>query len=143
MRVQFKKVDPEATTPRQVREGDAGFDLVATKRLYKHAYGYYKYFTGIAVEIPEGYVGLLFPRSNISSFNMRLVNSVGVIDSNYRGEIIFKYAVVDEDYDGGYYNPGDRIGQLVIVPVPAIELEEVEELSETERGDKGFGSSGR
>jgi len=99
------------------------------------------YDTGLSMEIPEGYVGLLFPRSSISKTTLSLANSVGVIDSGYRGSIMFKFR-----YLGGkgnwFYNLGDRVGQIIIIPYPTVEFEEVEELSSTERGQGGFGSTG-
>jgi dUTP pyrophosphatase len=98
-----------------------------------------EYGTGLAVEIPEGHVGLLFPRSSISNSGLILTNSVGVIDSGYRGEIKFRFKHIP---DTAYYKPGDRIGQLIVMPYPEIDFQEVEELSSTERGEGGFGSSG-
>jgi dUTP pyrophosphatase len=100
------------------------------------------YGTGIAMEIPEGHVGLLFPRSSISKTNLSLRNSVGVIDSNYRGEIMLKFLDLEEMDDLLWYLPGNKIGQIMIIERPQIELEEVEELSETDRGGGGFGSTG-
>jgi len=99
-----------------------------------------EYGTGIAVEIPPGHVGLIFPRSSIFHTGLILTNSVGVIDSGYRGEIkaVFK---APGHYD--IYRIGERIGQLVIVPIPDVEYEEADELSETERGTGGYGSTGR
>ncbi len=98
------------------------------------------YGTGLSIEIPEGYVGLIFPRSSICKTTMTLTNSVGVIDSGYRGELkaIFRLTGPHE-MD---YKIGDRIGQLMIVPIPTVEIEEVTELSTSIRGTGGFGSSG-
>jgi dUTP pyrophosphatase len=96
------------------------------------------YDTGIAIEIPQGYVGLLFPRSSVSKTVLTLSNSVGVIDSGYRGSIMFKFRYPEE---GPVYEVGDRVGQIIIMPYPQISFEEVEELSETERGEGGFGST--
>jgi dUTP pyrophosphatase len=102
--------------------------------------------TGISVEIPEGYVGLLFARSSISKTVHILANHVGVIDSGYRGEIKlrFKNPVLSFRNQEIFpqYNVGDKIGQLVIIPYPQIELVEVEELSTSERMEGGFGSTG-
>jgi dUTP pyrophosphatase len=97
------------------------------------------YNTGLAIEIPEGHVGLLFPRSSISKTVLSLANSVGVIDSGYRGSIMFKFRYPEE---GMVYDVGDRVGQIIIMPYPTIEFEETEELSSTERGQGGFGSTG-
>lgn len=100
------------------------------------------YGTGLAVEIPEGYVGLLFPRSSISKKGLTLANSVGVIDSGYRGEIMFKFAITsDRPRKNSVYEVGDRIGQLIIMPYPKIEFV-TGELTESERGVGGFGSTG-
>lgn len=141
MKVKIKKLVPEAIIPQYSKPGDAGMDLVATyiKVEDHHNYGYYEYGTGLSVEIPEGYVGLVFPRSSISNTGMLLTNSVGVIDSGYRGEIRarFKYVSGTKSYE-----VGDKIAQLIIIPYPSIEFEEVEDLSQTDRGDGGFGSTG-
>ncbi len=140
MKVKVKKIHPNAVIPKYSREGDAGLDLVAVDKALTPE-GKWIYDTGLAFEIPKGFVGQVFPRSGIFKKSQRLSNSVGIIDSNFRGSIKFIF-------DGGYlnrenYEVGDRIGQLIIMPYPQIELEESEELSETERGDQGFGSSGK
>ena len=142
MKVKFKKLNPNAIVPSYSKPGDAGLDLTATSKDYLNntKYGFTEYGTGLAVEIPEGYVGLLFPRSSISNTGLILANSVGVIDSGYRGEIKFRFKYIPDTAD---YDIGDRIGQLIILPYPSIETEEVEELNSTERGEGGFGSSGK
>lgn len=137
--IKVKKMHPKAVIPTK-RDGDAGFDLVAiTERV--DPMGFTEFGTGLAFEIPEGHVGLVFPRSSISKVNMVLSNSTGVIDESYRGEVTarFKPSVTGK----GKYNIGDRICQLIILPIPKVEFEEVEELSETERGIGGYGSSGK
>jgi len=141
MKVKIKKLVPEAVVPSYANPGDAGLDLVATwiKVEDHNKYGFFEYGTGICVEIPEGYVGLIFPRSSISKTGMLLTNSVGVIDSGYRGEIKFRFKYISGTNS---YNVGDKIGQLIIMPYPKIEFEEVNELNETQRGDGGFGSTG-
>jgi len=141
MKVKIKKLVPEAVIPTYAKEGDAGLDITAIDILMENNphYGYIEYSTGLAIEIPEGYVGLLFPRSSISKTGMILANSVGVIDSEYRGEIKFRFKAIPGT---NLYDIGDRIGQLIIIPYPSIELEETDELSSTHRGDGGFGSSG-
>ena len=98
--------------------------------------------TGIAVEIPPGYFGAIFPRSSIRNTPLILSNCVGVIDSGYRGEIVFSFRWVNTA-DGAQYKPGDRIGQLVILPLPEVEFEEVLVLSNSQRGTGGFGSTGK
>lgn len=141
MIVRFKKLNPNAVTPSYAKVGDAGLDLTAISMqvVDQEVYGYVEYGTGIAVEIPQGYVGLIYPRSSISNTGMMLSNSVGVIDSGYRGEIKFRFKWVNNT---AMYNLGDRIGQMVIMPYPTIQLEEVLELNSSERGSGGFGSSG-
>ena len=139
MIVRFKKLSERAVTPQYAKPGDAGMDMVATSLVKNEVF--YEYGTDIAVEIPEGYVGLVFPRSSISKTKQILANHVGVVDSGYRGEIKFRFKKLDWD-SGEVYNVGDKIGQLIIIPYPTIELEEVGELSETNRGSNGFGSTG-
>jgi dUTP pyrophosphatase len=140
-KVKIKRLHKDAVIPSYSRQGDAGMDLVATSRFYDD-FDNVCYGTGLAIEIPEGYVGLLFPRSSISKTDLTLRNSVGIIDSGYRGEIIFKFNnILMSSCEP--YNVKERIGQLIIMPYPTIEFEEVEELSTTERGAQGFGSSGK
>jgi len=140
LKVKIKKLDKNAVIPQYAKPGDAGLDLTATSKSYDD-FDNVCYGTGIAVEIPEGYVGLLFPRSSISKTDLILRNSVGVIDSGYRGEITFKFnnKLLSSCES---YNIKERIGQLIIMPYPQIEFEEVEELSVTERNTGGYGSSG-
>ena len=139
MKVKIKKLHKDAVVPKYAKNGDAGLDLTAISEVWNEDNTMVTYDTGLSIEIPEGYVGLLFPRSSISKTSLILSNSVGVIDSGYRGSIMCKYRYSDE---GFIYDIGDRIGQLIIIPYPQIEFEEVEELSETERGAGGYGSSG-
>lgn len=138
MKVRIKKLGPEGQIPEYAKDGDAGVDLVATSRRVDPK-GYMEYGTSLAIEIPYGYVGLLFPRSSISKKNMTLANSVGVVDSGYRGEVCLRFKPSTGGRD--IYDVGDRVGQLVIIPYPTIEFEESDELSETARGDGGFGST--
>lgn len=140
MKVKIKKLVENAVIPTYAKKGDAGMDLTATSKTYDEQ-GNVVYGTGIAVEIPEGYVGLVFPRSSICKTDLLLTNSVGVIDSGYRGEIMAKFAYVH--MHNKKYEIGDRIAQLIIMPYPTIEFEEVDKLSETERGEGGYGSSGK
>lgn len=144
MKVKFKKTNPNAILPRYANSGDNGLDLVSTEAVVAGTNLYDVLFickTGIAVEIPEGYVGLVFPRSSISKTDLTLANSVGVIDSSYRGEIELRFKYPNAEREMVTYKQGDKIAQLVIVPCPVIEVEEVEELSDTIRGDQGFGST--
>lgn len=145
--VKFKKLYSDSVTPSYAKDGDAGLDLTATHMTFDE--NFIEYGTGIAVEIPKGYVGLIFPRSSVSKKeNFYLKNSVGVIDSGYRGEIKLRFnsnqQMLPEEDDANryHYQPGEKIGQLIIIPYPMISLEEVDQLSDSERGEKGFGSSG-
>lgn len=186
MKVKFKKLTPNAVIPTKAHPTDAGFDLVATRRVFDE-YGSVTYNTGIAVEIPKGYVGLIFPRSSAYKQDLIVANCVGVIDSGYRGEITAKFRPTllftdkngighnDTDYLGTTtedlstqevtfhgrsvdypdvpencepfpprcYEVGDRIMQMIIIPYPEVEYEEVEELSPSDRGTNGYGSTGR
>lgn len=149
LKVRFKKLVEDAVTPRYSKEGDAGMDLTAVRTELANYGNQLKAYTGIAVEIPKGYVGLLFPRSSIVKTSNRLGNCVGVIDSGYRGEITFVFDNINRtsarklsNYNYNY-DSGDRVGQLVILPFPKVELEEVDELSDTERGTGGYGHTGR
>jgi dUTP pyrophosphatase len=142
MKVNFKKVNKKAVTPTYAKDGDAGLDITSISReiVITGDYEYVEYGTGLAFEIPVGHVGLLFPRSSVSKKDMFLSNAVGVIDSGYRGEVSFRFKRLA--WDSTLYNVGEKIGQLVIIPYPQIELELVKELSETERGENGYGSTG-
>lgn len=144
MKIKIKKLIKEAVIPKYAKPGDAGMDLVVTNIEYTNDYISYK--TGLAFEIPEGYVGLLFPRSSNSKKDLLLCNSVGVLDSGYRGEVEFRYKHIKPDSKYKYdsvYTTGDRVGQIIIIPYPQIEFEEVEELSSSERSEGGFGSTGK
>lgn len=140
MKVKFKKLHPNARYPRKAHTTDAGFDLSAISADYNEDTQVLSMGTGLAIEIPKGYAGLIFPRSSIYKTVSILSNSVGLIDHGYIGEITFKFFCNEEDQN---YRIGDRIGQLLIIPYPQIELEEVNELSESERGTGGFGSTGK
>lgn len=148
LKVKIKKLVPEASIPTYANPGDAGLDFKAVSYDYNHVTDCHIYGTGIAVEIPEGYVGLLFPRSSNRKTNAYMCNHVGVVDSGYRGEVMLSFKNRDRSPEGSIpqldkpYKIGDKIGQLIIMPYPKIEFEEVEELNKTVRGDKGHGSSG-
>lgn len=152
MKVKFKKLNEKAVLPQYAHDTDAGLDLVCVNH-YPDDCGNIVYYTGLAVEIPEGYVGLLFPRSSISKKSLLLSNAVGVIDSGYRGEIMAKFKPQMmyngegwegvELNDGNMYNFGDRIVQLIIMPYPHIEPEWADELTATDRGEGGYGSTGK
>lgn len=140
--IKIKKLVSHADIPEYTREGDAGLDLVAVDVHHNREFDYVEYGTGIAIKIPEGFVGLLFPRSSISKTPHTLRNSVGVIDSNYTGEIKMRFSTQNNREDLEYC-VGDRIGQLMVMPYPKVRFEEVENLEETNRGSNGFGSSGK
>ena len=139
MKVKIKKLHHNAVLPTYAKSGDAGMDLYAASFSIDQNNNYV-FGTGLAIEIPEGYVGLVFPRSSISKTAHSLRNAVGVIDSGYRGEIMMKYDI--NTHNSPVYEIGDRIAQIIILPYPQIEFEEVWELTKTQRGKGGFGSSG-
>ena len=150
MKVKIKKLSPDAVIPSYAKEGDAAMDLTAIT--VSTNWDYLEYGTGLAIEIPEGYVGLVFPRSSVSKKSMVLANSVGVIDSGYRGEIKCRFKRLPEettkevrDYyqlsGTPFYGMGDKVAQIMIIPTPFITFVEAEELSSTERGEGGFGST--
>ena len=139
MKVKIKRTHPKAMIPCYAKSGDACLDLFAVSK-DADDHGNAVFDTGIAVEIPPGYVGLVFPRSSISKTMHSLRNSVGVIDSGYRGSIILKFwGGRGENHS---YKIGDRIGQIMIIPHPKVEFCEVEELTSSYRGADGFGSTG-
>jgi dUTP pyrophosphatase len=140
MKVKIKKLSENAVIPSYAKPGDAGMDLTAItlSKVDNNDFGFLEYGTGLAVEIPEGFVGLVFPRSSVSNSGLILANSVGVIDSGYRGEIKLRFKHIP---DTAFYKPGDRVGQLIVIPYPNVEFEQVTELSSTERSEGGFGST--
>lgn len=148
MIVNFKKLNERAVMPIKGSEDAAGLDLTAIKKTekYNELYGhllYVEYDTGLAVEIPKGYVGLLCARSSVSNYNLDLANSVGVLDADFRGSIKFRFRTTGAGQFRNFeYKEGDRVGQLVIVPILNVEPKEVKELSSTIRNDGGYGSTG-
>lgn len=130
--------------PKFAYKTDAGADLTAVSVDFSRD-NQIIYGTGISAEIPEGMVGLIFPRSSIRDYDLFMSNSVGVVDSGYLGEIMVTFNHVgrnEHDLDK-IYKVGDRIAQLVVIPVPLTKYVEVDELSETSRGTDGHGSSGK
>ena len=103
---------------------------------------YIEYDTGLQFQLPAGYVMLIFPRSSNSKKDLLLCNSVGVLDAGYTGNLKFRFKLTTEVYTEKIYNPGDKIGQIVILPYPEINFIETEEFDETDRGSGGFGSTG-
>ena len=144
MKVKFLKLVDTAVTPSYAKPGDAGMDITAIAHKINTEHNFIEYHTGLAFEVPEGYVGLLFPRSSVSKKDLSLANCVGVVDSGYRGEITFRYKFYSNSYFANVkrYQDGDRVGQLVILPYPEIELEEVNHLTTSSRGIGGYGSTG-
>jgi dUTP pyrophosphatase len=144
MKVKFKKLVDTAIEPKYAKPGDAGMDITAVAHKINTEHNFIEYHSGLALEIPEGYVGLLFPRSSVSKKDVSLANCVGVVDSGYRGEVTFRYKFDSNSYFANVkrYQDGDRVGQLIIMPYPEIELEEVNELTDSSRGIGGYGSTG-
>jgi dUTP pyrophosphatase len=140
MKVRIKKLNENAVIPTYAKDGDAGMDLVATRIISNTTFDV-SYGTDLAMEIPNGFVGLIFPRSSIRKYELALSNSVGVIDSGYRGELQATFKKTN-GLDSLAYKVGDKIAQIMIIPHPPIEFEESEKLSNTERGEGGFGSTG-
>lgn len=165
MKIRYKKLVPEVKSPFRKYDDDAGYDLYAVSKTETEKY--IEYGTGIAIEIPTGYVGLIFPRSSVTEKDLILKNCIGVIDAQYRGEIRCRFARIpstefkdllmwreDEKENikahieiiwsrENQYEIGERIVQLIIIPIPPIELVESDELSETERGAGSYGHTGK
>jgi len=146
MKIKIQKLTDEAVIPSYANPGDAGLDLTAVSKRKVTADDppyhtrYTEYGTGLLMEIPMGYVGLLFPRSSVTKTDMSMANSVGVIDSGYRGEVKLRFRTTSSAHTGSY-KVGDRVGQIVIMPYPTVEFQEVSDLSASIRGIKGFGST--
>ena len=163
MQVKFKKLNKKAVIPTKAHPTDAGFDMVAVTKTVTDKY--VEYGTGIATEIPAGFVGLGFANSRVSKYDLDLANCVAIIDAPYRGEIRFRYkhtahpqtAIVAHKtkcfdlvkdvepvpipFHPKEFNVGDVVGQLIIIPIPDVEFVEVDELDDTDRGEGGFGST--
>lgn len=143
MEIKFKKLDPRAVAPVRAHNTDAGFDLVATDittEVNECGQLILVYHTGLAVEIPEGHFGLFVPRSSVSKKSLSLLNSPGIIDAGYRGEILGKFRSTT-DVVPAVYKPGERFAQLLILPLPDVTFVESSELSDSDRGEDGFGST--
>ena len=151
MNVRSKKLENNVGIPSYAGLREAGMDFAATRKWFDES-GNICYGTGLAFEIPEGYVGLVFPRSSCSKKQLVLANAVAVIDSGYRGEVVMKFkpslaldrnicVSMNRIYD--IYEVGERIAQMIIMPYPTIEFVEVDELSQTERGSNGYGSTNK
>jgi dUTP pyrophosphatase len=138
----IRRLRVEAVVPERAYEGDAGLDLSACERVELGPGERAVVGTGLAVAIPEGYAGFVQPRSGLADrHGISIVNSPGLIDSGYRGEI--KVILINTDRTTPFIvEYGMRIAQLVVLPIPELELVETDELPETERGVRGHGSSG-
>lgn len=147
--VKVKKLHKDAVIPSYAKIGDAGMDLtvisrkMCTQESLEDGSGYIQYGTGLAMEIPEGYVGLIFPRSSVTNKSMMLKNCVGIIDSIYRGEIMLRFLVNSNYTYNTIYEVGERAAQIIIMPYPSVQMVESDELSETSRGTGGYGSTGK
>lgn len=148
MEVKVKKLVEEAIIPSYAKPGDAGLDLTAINYKYDELTDCHIYGTGLAFEIPEGHVGLIFPRSSNRKTEAYMTNHVGVVDSGYRGEVMISFKLRDRDTNGIIpelvkpYELNERVAQLIIVPYPQIKFIESNNLTETERGTGGHGSTG-
>ena len=144
--IKVKKLVPEAVIPFYAKPGDAGMDITCTSFEYDKEHDCYMYHSGLAFELPAGYVMLIFPRSSNRKTDYYLCNHVGVLDSGYRGELMFAYKNRTDDrlnYQKPPYQVGDRIGQIIILPYPTVKMIESDSLEESERGTGGFGSTGK
>jgi dUTP pyrophosphatase len=139
MDVNFVKLNKLAVPPSYAKDGDAGLDFRVSRIIYDND-KQVSYGTDIAMEIPRGYVGLIFPRSSVRDTDLILSNCVGVIDSGYRGEIMTTFNK-KEGIMSYKYNVGEKMCQMIIIPYPKIKLTEKDTLSETERGTGGHGHS--
>lgn len=174
VKVKFKKLDSRAVIPSYAHYTDAGMDLTAIDIEYDKDLDCFVYHTGLAIEVPEGYYINLYPRSSNRKTDAYLTNSVGVVDSNYRGEVLLCFKSITsikvaqkfhsiigiinnmftklgfpdiklDDYTGyqAPYNVGDRIAQMIVLSYPKVDIEVVDNLSSSDRGNSGFGSTGK
>jgi dUTP pyrophosphatase len=143
MRLAVRRLSAEARLPTRSHGDDAGYDLHSSEAVTVWAGERASVATGIAIELPPGHAGLVLPRSGLAArHGIALVNAPGLIDAGYRGEV--RVLLLNTDPDAAFeVAPGDRIAQLVVVAVAAPEVVEVEELAVSERGERGFGSSGQ
>lgn len=137
--VKIRKVHPDAVIPFRAHATDAGMDVIAISM--EMTEDYVEYDTGLQFQLPEGYAMLIFPRSSNSKKDLLLCNSVGILDAGYTGNLKLRFKLMTEGYTEKIYNPGDKVGQIMIIPYPEINFIETEVFNETERGDGGFGST--
>ena len=138
--VKIRKVHPDAVIPFRAHATDAGMDVTAISM--EMTEDYVEYDTGLQFQLPEGYAMLIFPRSSNSKKDLLLCNSVGILDAGYTGNLKLRFKLTTEGYTEKIYNPGDKVGQIMIIPYPEINFIEAEVFNETERGNGGFGSTG-
>lgn len=140
--VPIKILSRDAQIPHMAYNGDAGVDLRSVERIVLEPQERAMVATGLAIALPEGYAGFVLPRSGLAAkHGISIVNAPGLIDSNYRGEL--KVILLNTDLNESFtIEIGDRIAQLIVMPVPTINFKQVEELTESQRGESGFGSSG-
>lgn len=142
VQVNVRRLDPGVSLPGPAHPGDAGLDLTARESVVIDPGDRAAVPTGIALDIPTGYAGLVLPRSGHAwRHGIALVNSPGLIDSGYRGEI--QVLLINHGKESVRFERGERVAQLVIVAVPTVTWEEVDQLSDSRRGAAGFGSTGR
>ena len=144
MVIKFKRLSDKAIAPTKAHSTDAGFDLTCTRittEINECGQLVLVYHTDLALEIPEGYYGAVVPRSSISKKSLRQCNTPGTVDAGYRGEVTVKM-VSTTDVIPSVYKEGERMAQILILPVPDVQFEESETLSETERGEGSYGSTG-
>lgn len=141
IRIPLKRLDPDLPVPRHAHPGDGGVDLYAAEGTTLSPGAFSAVPTGIAVAVPDGYVGLIAPRSGLAArHGISIVNTPGILDSGYRGEV--KALLINHGPDSVTIERGDRIAQLVVVPVAQQDFVEVDELPDSPRGAGGFGSTG-
>ena len=143
MELKFKKLNEKAVLPTRAHSTDAGLDLTTygfTQEVDASGKLILVYHTGLAVEIPEGHMGLIFMRSSVANKSLVLTNAVGVVDHLFSGEITMKFKVTTDSIPT-VYQEGERIGQLIVVPYPQFEPVFVEEIAEGDRGENGYGST--
>lgn len=143
MTIKYKKLSETAVAPVKAHDTDAGWDLTVsriTSEINECGQLILVYHTDLAIEIPDGYFGALVQRSSVSRKSISLCNCIGVIDSGYRGEVTAKFRSTT-DVVPAMYNLGEKFAQLLILPVPDVQFEEADQLSETDRGEGGYGST--
>ena len=136
LEIKIKKLVPEAQIPKYAKPGDAGMDIYAVSK--NKTDKFVEYGTGLSFELPKGFMMLVYPRSSVTNMDLNMANSVGVLDAGYRGELKIRFRKTGPTD----YNIGDRVAQIIIMPFPEINFEETDELSQSERGANGFGSTG-